>query len=342
MFLSHFPLCLVFIIPLTPRRFALLSSASFALCLRFLAAFPAVEPQPRPSGRGVPDGLAGGRFRTDPSAADPVLPQTPGGPGGNTYLKQDERQRTGEGPGAGGELRNSRTCHLLHLLLKQSEAVSFKVPALQSCLKHKHTHFAITQVLCNEKKKLAWIVEGGSRGRKKQTYRITDRNVRENSRQWGRESGKEESAYFVLLAALKIKWSTNLTQLFISAPSFMYLARQCQKRPWKGRLRVAVVVYSQDYLKPTNNQQPWASWAERTWWTLCPWTSLHSSRSSSKWTPTQTSSTSTRWRRMTTPRSQFNSPDLSVSRTAWEGLDDCGNMRGCSHSTLQPVCHWQS
>lgn len=59
--------------------------------------------------------------------------------------------------GAGGELRNSRTCHLLRLLLKQSEAVSFKVPALQSCLKHKHTHFAITQVLCNDKKKKKWL-----------------------------------------------------------------------------------------------------------------------------------------------------------------------------------------
>lgn len=115
-----------------------LSSASFSLYLRLLAAFLVVEPRPRPSGRGVPDGLAGRRFTTDPSAADPVLPQTPGGPGGNTYLKQDERQRTGEGPGAEGELRNSRTCHLLHLIIKQSEAVSLKVPALRS-LKHKHT-----------------------------------------------------------------------------------------------------------------------------------------------------------------------------------------------------------
>ncbi len=70
-------------------------------------AFLVVELQPRPSGRGVPDGLAGRRFRTDPSAADLVLPQTPGGPAGNTYLRQDERQRTGEGPGAGGALRNS-------------------------------------------------------------------------------------------------------------------------------------------------------------------------------------------------------------------------------------------
>lgn len=107
---------------------------------------------PGPSGRGVPDGLAGRRFRADPSAADPVPPQTPRGPRGNTYLKQDESQRTGEGLRAGGELRNSRTCHLLHLILKQSEAVSFKVPALQSCLKREHTCFAITQVLRNKKK----------------------------------------------------------------------------------------------------------------------------------------------------------------------------------------------
>lgn len=95
-FLSHFPLCLIFIIPLAPRRFSL-SSASFSLYLRFLAAFLEVEPWPRPSGRRVPDGLAGRSFRTDPSTADPVLPQTPGGPGGNTYLKQVESQRTGEG-----------------------------------------------------------------------------------------------------------------------------------------------------------------------------------------------------------------------------------------------------
>lgn len=115
--------------PLPLHQFSL-SSASFALYLHFLAAFLVVEPRPRPSGRGVPDGLAGRRLRTDPSAADPVLPQTPGGPRGNTYLKQDERQRTGEGPGAGGELRNSRTCHLLHLILKQTEAVSLKVSAL--------------------------------------------------------------------------------------------------------------------------------------------------------------------------------------------------------------------
>lgn len=34
---------------------------------------------PDPSGPGVPDGLTGPRFSADPSAADPLLPQTPGG-----------------------------------------------------------------------------------------------------------------------------------------------------------------------------------------------------------------------------------------------------------------------
>lgn len=105
-------------------RFSL-SSASFALYLPTSLPSWWWSRSPRPSGRGVPDGLAGRRFRTDPSAADPVLPQTPGGPGGNAYLKQDERQRTGEGPRAGGGLRNSRVCHLLQLILKQSEAVFF-------------------------------------------------------------------------------------------------------------------------------------------------------------------------------------------------------------------------
>lgn len=48
------------------------------------------------------------------------------------------------------ELRNSRTCHLLRVILKQSEAVSFKVPALLSGFEAQAcTHFAITQVLCN-------------------------------------------------------------------------------------------------------------------------------------------------------------------------------------------------
>lgn len=62
------------------------------LLLHLLAAFLVVEPRPGPSGPGVPDGLAGRWFRTDLSAADPILPQTSGGPlGGKTLLKQVER-----------------------------------------------------------------------------------------------------------------------------------------------------------------------------------------------------------------------------------------------------------
>ena len=63
------------------------------------------------------------RFRADPSAADPVLPQTPGGPGKGTRISRKTRGR-GQGPGGpGGELRNRRTCHLMHLILKQSEGL---------------------------------------------------------------------------------------------------------------------------------------------------------------------------------------------------------------------------
>lgn len=136
-----------------------LLSASLTHLHLFLPTFISSPPSwwwsrgPRPCGRGVPDGLAGRRFRTDPSAADPVLPQPPGGPGGNTILNQDERQRTGEGPGAEGKLRNSRTCHLLHLILKQSEALSLKVPALQSCLKQKRTHTLLSLKCCVTNKK---------------------------------------------------------------------------------------------------------------------------------------------------------------------------------------------
>lgn len=81
------------------------SSPGFSLICIFcsLPTFPSWwwSHDPKPSGRGVPDGLTGRRFRTDPCAADPVLPQSPGGLGGNTYLKHDERQRTGLRRGGG-------------------------------------------------------------------------------------------------------------------------------------------------------------------------------------------------------------------------------------------------
>lgn len=90
--LSHFPHCLIFIIPLPlspslPRPLSSASSAPTLLqCLPggAAAAWTCIGPE-------VPDGLAGRGFRTDPSAADRIPPQTPGGPGGYTLLKQNER-----------------------------------------------------------------------------------------------------------------------------------------------------------------------------------------------------------------------------------------------------------
>lgn len=78
---SHFPLCLIFSF----------SSASFAPFYDTFAAFPREWTQPRPSGPGVPDGLAGGRIATDPSAASLLPPQTPGGLRRYRLFRQDER-----------------------------------------------------------------------------------------------------------------------------------------------------------------------------------------------------------------------------------------------------------
>lgn len=138
-FLSHFPLCLVFITP--PLS---LSSASFcSLCLLWVPSF---SPPSRWRSRGpqtlvVPGfqmvWLAEGSGLTPRQLIPSYLKPPRGGVGGNTDLRQDERQRTGErdqggcgvvveGCGEERELHNRRTCHLLHLDLKQSEAVSFK------------------------------------------------------------------------------------------------------------------------------------------------------------------------------------------------------------------------
>lgn len=66
-------------------------------CPSLFAFLVVEEARPRPAGCGVPDGLAGRGFTTDPSAADPVLPQTPGG-WERTHVSrwEAEDRRTGE------------------------------------------------------------------------------------------------------------------------------------------------------------------------------------------------------------------------------------------------------
>lgn len=96
------------------------SSASFAPFCDTFAAFPREWTRPRPSGPRVPDGLAGGRIATDPSAAFLLPPPNPrGSEKVQTFSGRMRGRGQREGPRAEGGLRNSRSSQQLPLVLKQ-------------------------------------------------------------------------------------------------------------------------------------------------------------------------------------------------------------------------------
>lgn len=117
--------------------------------------------------RGLPDGSAGRSFKTDPSAADPVLPRHP--QGGLRRKRRHFQSRMGdrgqkEKRMSGGERLmkdcitgkpviyciTSSNCLKLNFFFPSFPSSLSKLPALRCRLKRQHIHFAITQESCRK------------------------------------------------------------------------------------------------------------------------------------------------------------------------------------------------
>lgn len=103
--------------PLSPSLFFI---CFFCSLLRYLCCLPKGVHTAQTQWSGVPDGLAGGRIATDPSAAFLLPPPNPRGSGKvQTFSGRMRGRGQGEGPRAEGGLCNSRSCQQLTLVLKQ-------------------------------------------------------------------------------------------------------------------------------------------------------------------------------------------------------------------------------